>query len=57
MLIDTGTAEAADRVIAEIKKLTDSPIRYIINTTETQTTWVVMTRFPRRVCRFTRLAR
>jgi glyoxylase-like metal-dependent hydrolase (beta-lactamase superfamily II) len=32
VLIDTGTAEAAPRVIATVRSLTDKPIRYIINT-------------------------
>ena len=31
-LVDTGTAEAAARVIATIRSLTNQPIRYIINT-------------------------
>ena len=32
LLVDSGTAEAASRVIATIRSLTDKPIRYIINT-------------------------
>jgi len=32
VLVNAGTAEASDRVLAELKKLTDLPIRYIINT-------------------------
>src|SRR5437660_7588069 len=32
ILVNAGTAEAADRVVAAIKKVTDQPIRYIINT-------------------------
>ena len=32
ILVDAGTTEAADRVIASIKRLTPLPIRYIINT-------------------------
>jgi cyclase len=32
VLVDTGSGPASDRVLAEIKKLTDKPIRYIINT-------------------------
>ena len=32
VLVDAGTAEAADRVIAAIKTVTKYPIRYIINT-------------------------
>ena len=32
VLVDTGTAEAAPRVIATVRSLTDKPIRYIINT-------------------------
>jgi cyclase len=32
VLVDTGTEGASDRVLAEIKKLTNLPIRYIINT-------------------------
>ena len=33
VLIDAGSAEAADRVIATIKNLTKYPVRYIIDTT------------------------
>jgi cyclase len=32
VLVNAGTADASDRVLAELKKLTDLPIRYIINT-------------------------
>jgi len=32
ILVNAGTAEAADRVIAAIKKVTDQPVRYIIDT-------------------------
>lgn len=32
VLVDAGSQEAADRVLAQIKKLSDQPIRYIINT-------------------------
>ena len=32
MLVNTGSAETADRVLEAIKKITDQPIRYIINT-------------------------
>jgi glyoxylase-like metal-dependent hydrolase (beta-lactamase superfamily II) len=32
LLVNTGTAANADRALAEIKKLSDGPIRYIINT-------------------------
>ena len=32
VLVDTGTEAASDRVLAAIKKLTDLPIRYIMNT-------------------------
>jgi glyoxylase-like metal-dependent hydrolase (beta-lactamase superfamily II) len=32
VLVDAGNAESADRVIAAIKKLTNYPVRYIINT-------------------------
>ena len=32
LLVDTGTAQVSDKVLAEIRKLTDKPIRYIINT-------------------------
>lgn len=32
VLVDSGSAQMADAVIAAIKKLTDQPIRYIINT-------------------------
>jgi len=32
VLVNTGTAQAADQVLAAIKKLTDLPIRYVINT-------------------------
>src|SRR5204863_1156728 len=31
VLVNTGTAAAADQVLAALKKLTDLPIRYIIN--------------------------
>lgn len=34
IVVDTGTAERADAVIAEIKKLTPLPVRYIINTSD-----------------------
>jgi len=37
VLVDTGSAAAADRVLAALKRLTDKPIRYIINTTVTST--------------------
>src|SRR6266852_4316599 len=32
IVVNAGTAEAADRVVAAIKKVTDQPIRYIIDT-------------------------
>lgn len=32
VLVDAGTLAASDRVVAEIRKLTDQPIRFIINT-------------------------
>jgi glyoxylase-like metal-dependent hydrolase (beta-lactamase superfamily II) len=32
ILVDSGTTDAADRVLAEIRRLTPRPIRYIINT-------------------------
>jgi cyclase len=32
LLVDTGTAQATDALIAAIRALTDKPIRYIINT-------------------------
>ncbi len=32
VLVNAGSAPASDRVLAELKKLTDLPIRYIINT-------------------------
>jgi cyclase len=32
VLVNTGKAEAADRVLEAIKRITDQPIRYIINT-------------------------
>jgi cyclase len=32
VIVDTGTASRADQVLAEIRKLTKQPIRYIINT-------------------------
>ena len=32
IVVDSGTAEMADAVMAAIKKLTDGPIRYVINT-------------------------
>src|SRR5262249_13908130 len=33
VIVDAGTEGASDRVIAAIKKLTDLPIRYVIDTT------------------------
>ena len=32
LVVDTGMAQYADRVLAAIRKLTDKPIRYIVNT-------------------------
>ena len=32
VVVDTGAAQAADKVLATIKTLTDLPIRYIIST-------------------------
>ena len=32
VVVDTGTKEAAGRVLAEIRKMSDQPIRYIVNT-------------------------
>ena len=32
VLVDAGTAQSADAVVAAVKRLTDQPIRYIINT-------------------------
>jgi len=32
VLVNAGTAQATDQVLAALKKLTDLPIRYIINT-------------------------
>src|ERR1700685_3108086 len=32
VVVDAGTLAASDRVVAAIKKLTDQPIRFIINT-------------------------
>ena len=32
VLVDTGSAQMADAVLAAIKRLTDRPIRYVINT-------------------------
>jgi len=32
VLVDAGSGASSDQVVAEIKKLTDQPIRYIINT-------------------------
>lgn len=32
VLVDTGTTENADKVVAAVRKITDKPIRYIINT-------------------------
>jgi glyoxylase-like metal-dependent hydrolase (beta-lactamase superfamily II) len=32
VLVDAGTAQLADAVVAAVKRLTDQPIRYIINT-------------------------
>ena len=33
VVVDTGSAEMSDRVLAAIKRITDKPIRFIINTT------------------------
>jgi glyoxylase-like metal-dependent hydrolase (beta-lactamase superfamily II) len=35
VVVDTGTAEKADAVVAAIKRLTKQPIRYVINTSAT----------------------
>lgn len=35
VVVDTGTAEKADDVVAAIKRLTKQPIRYVINTSAT----------------------
>ncbi len=32
VLVDAGTAQASDRVIAAVRRISDQPIRYIINT-------------------------
>lgn len=32
LLVDTGVAEASDKVLAAIRKLSDKPIQYIVNT-------------------------
>jgi cyclase len=32
LLVDTGLAQNSDKILAEIRKLTDRPIRYIVNT-------------------------
>ena len=32
ILVDTGSAQMADAVLAAVKRLTDRPIRYVINT-------------------------
>ena len=32
LLVDTGTGQATDKVLAAIRRLTDKPVRYIINT-------------------------
>jgi cyclase len=32
VLVDTGNSASSDRVLAEVKKLTQQPIRYVINT-------------------------
>jgi cyclase len=32
LLVDSGTVEMTDRIMAEIHKLSDKPIRYILNT-------------------------
>jgi cyclase len=32
LLVDTGTAQLAERMLAEVQKLTDKPIRFVINT-------------------------
>src|ERR1700680_4747065 len=32
LLVDTGLAQNSDKVLAAIRKITDQPVRYIINT-------------------------
>jgi len=32
VVVDTGSADKADQVVAEIRKLTNQPIRYVVNT-------------------------
>ena len=32
LVVDTGLAQTADKVLAAIRKLSDKPIRYVLNT-------------------------
>jgi cyclase len=32
LMVDTGSAQMADRILAELKKLTNKPLRYVVNT-------------------------
>ncbi len=32
LMVDTGAAATTDRVVAELRKLTDKPVRYLVNT-------------------------
>jgi hypothetical protein len=47
VLVDAGTEAASDRVVAAIRKLTDLPTRYIINTGRTRITWAATARWPK----------
>jgi len=37
IVVDTGTGELADKVIAEVTKLSKMPIQFIYNTSSTRT--------------------
>ena len=32
LMVDTGSAQMADRILAELKKLTDKQLKYVVNT-------------------------
>ena len=44
LLVNSGTAENASKLLAEVRKLSKGPIRYLINTDVAQTTWEAMSR-------------
>ncbi len=46
VIVDGGNAEAAENVANAIAELSDSPARYIINTTPCPHIWKAIVRFP-----------